>query len=103
MFVKLAQRLTNARNTGPRHRPASPLRAVVGAQLKAVERPDPGRGTLVCRWRLLPGSATLTCAWEIEAPDGLRQPVRPARRPAVFLVGNDPPGKRRPDEIAVEP
>jgi hypothetical protein len=103
MFVKLAQRLTNARNTAPQHRPASPLRAVVSGQPKAVERPERGGGTLVCRWRVLPGSAMLICGWEIEAPDGLRHPVRPARRPAVFLVANDPPGRRCPDEIAVEP
>jgi hypothetical protein len=103
MFVKLAQRLTNGRNTAPQHRPASPLRVVVSGQVKAVKRPDRERRTLVCRWRVLPGSAAPTCAWEIEVPDGFRQPVRPAKRPAVFLVADEPPGKRCPDGIAAEP
>jgi hypothetical protein len=103
MFVKLAQRLTSRRNTAPQHRPTGPLGAVVGGPVTAVKRPNRGRRTLVCRWRVLPGSAAPTCAWEIEVTDGFGQPVRAPRRPAVFLVGDASPGKRCPDETAVEP
>jgi hypothetical protein len=87
MFAKLAQQLTNARRTEPRHRPAAPLRLVVNRQSEATKHP--GRGRLVCRWWAMPGRAGLACAWEIEVPDNLAQPIRLAKRPAAFLLVGD--------------
>jgi hypothetical protein len=103
MFAKLARHLTNGGNTAPQPRPATLPRATVNGRVRAAQRPDQGRRTLVCRWRVLPGRTALACVWEVEVPDGFGQPVRPTKRPAVFLVSDDASGRLRADDIAVGP